>query len=86
MTLQCVEQHAFNCTTNELSYIQKSMYIMGNMSHEYCPAQSETICALSALEARDVTKTCDEVSLGNCVQTFYDTTFERKMTDAQYCR
>ena len=56
------------------------------MTAEHCPMRTEAVCALSALEARDVTKSCDETTLGNCVQTYYEMTYEKELSNADYCR
>ena len=85
-TLDCVQRHSYNCTANELSYIQKALYLMGNSTHEWCPGQTEHICAMSGAEARDVTQQCDELGLRTCARIYYENTYNKDMTNSQYCR
>ncbi|XP_052102318.1 uncharacterized protein LOC127735918 isoform X2 [Mytilus californianus] len=84
-TVECVDHHVYNCTAPEMSYIQKSMYLLGNGSHDWCPEQEERICDISRREARDITKTCDEATMLTCIQTYYDLTYGMELQENTYC-
>lgn len=62
------------------------MYLLGNATNDWCPEQSQYICALSQLEARDVTKDCDTVGIGACIDNYYVKTYEMVNADPNYCR
>ncbi|XP_063434047.1 uncharacterized protein LOC134715647 isoform X2 [Mytilus trossulus] len=84
-TVECVDHHVYNCTAPEMSYIQKSMYLLGNGSHDWCPEQEERICEITRREARDITKTCDEATMLTCIQTYYDQTYGMELQENAYC-
>lgn len=84
---QCIEQHAPNCTHQEMVNVREGVEIMGNVTHFYCPHLDAMMCPLTKMAGTTPGATCQINNMRMCVSRFYELTLENPaMTEQQYCR
>lgn len=83
---QCIEQHAPNCTHQEMMNVREGVEIMGNVTHFYCPHLDAMMCPLTKMAGTTPRVTCQINNMRMCVSRFYELTMENSaMTEQKYC-
>lgn len=83
---QCIEQHAPNCTHQEMMNVREGVEIVGNVTHFYCPHLDAMMCPLTKMTGTTPGATCQINNMRMCVGRFYELTLENHaMTEQQYC-
>ncbi|KAK3096297.1 hypothetical protein FSP39_025455 [Pinctada imbricata] len=84
-TVDCVKQHAYNCTGSKFNDVIESLYILGNGTHDSCPGMSSYICPVTAMKPKQVGAECQLSKMQSCVSSFYNETYNKTMTEPDYC-
>ncbi|XP_033756168.1 uncharacterized protein LOC117338914 [Pecten maximus] len=84
-TVNCVYQHAIFCTASEMAVVQEGIQLVGNLTKQFCPYSSDSLCELSMMTPYNPAATCAEASMRQCVFTFFYQTMNKQLTEAEYC-
>ena len=84
-TMECVVKNTRACTPTDMIMIREDLGIVGNISAMYCPGVGKHFCQLKEFQGVEVGQSCATGQLETCANSFFDQTYNKTLTEQQFC-